>query len=87
MFINSLHVYTYINCFKGARTSAGINNSGLDESGVFADLVSTEATCLHILGSQSTNNADNLTMDQFTISDSKSMSDPTPGITHQHYFT
>jgi len=55
-----------------------MNSRGLDESGVFADLVSTEAVCLDILGDQpAASSASNLTMDQST--DSKSTSNPTPG--------
>ena len=53
--------------------------SGLDESGVFADIVSTEAVCLDMLESQPAGDTSNLTMEQF---DSKSTSNPTPGETH-----
>ena len=67
---------TSISCrYKGASVS-----SASDESGVFADLVTTEAVCLDMLESQPANSASNSAMDQFN--DSKSISNPTPGKSH-----
>jgi len=65
---------------KGTSASAGTNNNGLDESGVFADLIPTEAVCLDMLGGQTASNANSLTMYQFN--DTRSTSDPAPGKMH-----